>query len=570
MRKCLCFLIISIVITQIVVAQNKPAAPVYRNPVDLPIFLSGTFGELRSNHFHSGIDIRTANKTGHKVFAIEDGYVSRIAVSPGGFGKALYIDHPDGHTSVYAHLQQFGAEIASYVKQQQYKSESFEVNLYLEKDVIQVKKGQVVAFSGNSGSSEGPHLHFEIRDTKSQEIMNPLQFGFIVKDKIRPVISRLMLYPIGKQSFANNSNKRSIVGVSGTGINEKPLSPTVIEASGEIAFGITTSDQLDGVPNTNGVYTISLHIDNQEVYKFEADRFSFDETRYINSLIDYDFFKAYNSRVIRTEIDPLNELSMYQKVINKGILNVETGKTYQAEFVVKDYQGNACHLPFTVKGVKPKVVNESKTDTTRTKIIADKSFEFRQNNYFIQFGPGCFYRDQLLSFGSKPGNGFLSQIIRVGQDNIPVHQRYKIGIKPGNEKISKNKLLIVNIEKDKKPTVMGGNWENGFVVASVRNLGDFALMADTTKPQIKPLNFVKGGQVNALKRLQLEIKDELSGISTYRGTLNGQWILMDFDAKNNLLTYDFDDRLKKGTNKLVVKVTDKCENSAVFTTEINY
>jgi hypothetical protein len=570
MRKSFIILIISMMTGNLIHAQNKPLTQTYRNPIDIPIFLSGTFAELRSNHFHSGIDIRTASKSGLKVYAIENGFVSRIAVSPGGFGKALYIEHPDGHTSVYAHLQQFEGEIATYLKQQQYKQESFEVNLYLEKGAIQVKRGQIVALSGNSGSSEGPHLHFEIRDTKTQEVLNPLSFGIKVQDNIRPAITRLAIYPIGIESYANNSNKRSILSLTGIGEKEIPKQPVIIEAEGEIAFGITTSDQLNGVPNNNGIYSITFNVDNKVVFKFVADRFSFDETRYINSMIDYDFLQNNKSRVIRTEIDPFNKLSMYENLVNDGILKVEQGKAYQAEFIIKDFQGNISRLPFTVKGVKSKETVITKNDTTSTRIIAGKAFEINKKDYFIHFEPGSFYRNQLLACKTRSEKGFLSQTISIGSKNIPVHQRFKIGIKPDNTKISNDKLLIVSIEKGEKPTALGGKIENGFIVASIRNLGEFALMCDTVQPLIKPVNFTKGASVQGLKKMQIIIQDEFSGISSYRGTLNGKWILMDYDAKNDLLTYDFDDKIVKGKNKLVVKVIDNCGNSKVFISEVSY
>jgi len=551
-------------------AQNKLLPCVYRNPIDIPIFLSGTFGELRSNHFHSGIDIRTANTPGHAVHAVEDGYVSRMAVSSGGYGKALYINHPDGHTTVYAHLQQFGGEIAKYLKSQQYKQERFEVNLYPPKGTLLVKKGQIIALSGNSGSSEGPHLHFEIRDTKTEEVLNPLAFGIKVNDKIKPVITRIVFYPIDNQSYANNSSKRSILPVSGNGANTKTKQHIMIEASGKIAFGITTSDQLDGMPNINGIYSVTLVISNTIYAQFVADRFAFDETRYINSLIDYDFFQSHKSRILRSEVDPYNRLSMYKKVTNHGILEVEARKTYEAEYIVKDFQGNTSRLSFTVKGITARPEKRDKTDSTYCAIQADEPFEIKGKGFYVQFVKGNFYRDQLLDCKAKEIKGFRSQTIQVGSPNTPVHQRYKIGIQPIDSTMRKDKLLIVAIEKGKKPIPMGGNWENGFVVASVRTLGDFVLMADTIPPQIKPITLAKGGSAKAMKRLQIAVQDDLSGISTYRGTLNDQWILMDYDAKNNMLTYDFDEMIKQGKNKFVLTVIDNCGNRSVFNMEISY
>ena len=552
-------------------AQSPKDNKTIRLPLDLPVFLSGTFGEPRSNHFHSGIDIRTACKSGYKIYAIEDGFVSRIAVSPGGFGKAIYIDHPDGHTSVYAHLQQFEGEIATYVKKQQYKLESFEVNLSPDKNEFLVKKGQVIALSGNSGSSEGPHLHFEIRETKSQKILNPVDFGIRMKDDIRPNISRLVLYPIGLQSNANGSAKRSMIGVMEIKENEKPAKPIVVEASGELAFGITTSDRMNDVPNTNGVQSITLLIDKNIFWQFQADRFAFDETRYINSLIDYEFFITYISRVIRTEIDPLNKLSMYEKSVNKGILKLEEGKTYHAEYVVKDFNGNKSYLPFTIKGIASKTKGIAvKTGSAVWKITAGKAEETRNSRFFIRFSEKSFYRDQSLTVVSSAEKGYLSAVLKISPVEIPVHQSYSVGIKPDHDKINHDKLVIVRLEKNEKPSSLGGKWEDGYVVAQVRTIGNFALMADTIAPIIKPVNFTNGKVVHTLKNLQVEISDDLSGIASYRGTLNGVWVLMDYDAKNNLLTYSFDEKIKKGKNKLLIKVTDACGNSSSLSADLIY
>ncbi len=571
MRFTIFFLLYFLFFSFVANAQSPKDSKTIRLPLDLPISLAGTFGEPRSNHFHSGIDIRTASKSGYKIYAIEDGYVSRIAVSPGGFGKAVYIDHPDGHTSVYAHLQQFEGEIALYVKKQQYKQESFEVNLSPDKILIPIKKGQVIALSGNSGSSEGPHLHFEIRDTKSQEILNPVDFGIKIRDDISPNISRLVLYPIGTQSTANGSSKRSMIGVMELKENEKPAKPIVVEASGELSFGISTSDRMNDVPNTNGVQSITLMIDKNIFWQIQADRFAFDETRYINSLIDYEFFITYKSRVIRTEIDPLNKLSIYEKCINKGILKLEEGKTYQAEYVVKDFNGNKSYLPFTIKGIASKTKGIAvKADSAVWKITAGKAEETRNSRFFIRFSEKSFYRDQSLTVVSSAENGYLSAVLKISPVEIPVHQSYTIGLKPDQDKINHDKLVIVRLEKNEKPSSVGGKWEDGFIVTQLRTIGNFALMADTLAPKIKPVNFTNGKVVHTLKNLQLEISDELSGITSYRGTLNGEWILMDYDAKNSLLTYSFDEKIRKGKNKLIVKVSDACGNNSNLSADLIY
>ncbi|MDO8897816.1 MAG: M23 family metallopeptidase, partial [Bacteroidales bacterium] len=229
--------------------QQQSAKTNFRPPMDLTIFLSGTFGEMRSNHFHSGIDIRTQGVEGHLVFAIEDGFVNRVAVSAVGFGKVVYLSHPKtGHVSVYAHLQRFNKEIGQYVKNQQYKNESFSVNLFPESNLLPVKKGDLIGYAGNSGSSGGPHLHFEIRDGATQEVLNPLDFGFKTKDFIRPNISRLAIYPEGDKSRINGRNAAAFFEVQGWGESHRIKDNAAVKAFGEVSFGITTYDTHNDTP----------------------------------------------------------------------------------------------------------------------------------------------------------------------------------------------------------------------------------------------------------------------------------------------------------------------------------
>ncbi len=553
------------------VAQKTNPKTTYHSPLGIPIYLSGTFAEPRANHFHSGIDIRTANKAGYKVYAIDEGFVSRIAVSPGGFGKAIYIDHPDGHTSVYAHLQEFEGDIAAYVKKQQYRQERFEVNLLPEKNLLKVSKGQWIALSGNSGSSEGPHLHFELRDTPTQEILNPLVLGFTVKDQIKPDISRVVLYPIGDQSMANGSTKRSLLPDIAQKKNEKATNPLLIEASGLLAFGISTSDRMNEVPNTNGVASITLDINGNTFWELQTDRFSFDETRYINSLIDYGFYKQFNSRVFRTEVDPRNKLRLYGKVQNKGVLKVDEGKTYEARYTVKDFNGNTSVINFIIKGkAVQKTVQTMQSDTALWVVKAGQIAETENKRFFIRFEENSFYRDEALRVSSVQNKEFLSTVVQIGPDDIPVHQSFTLGIKPLVNKIDPSKLLIVSLEKDKKPSAVGGTYEKGFVQTKVRSIGNFAILADTLPPVVKALNFSNGTAVQALKLLKIEISDELSGIASYRASLNGNWILMDYDAKNKLLVYQFDEKLTRGKNVLSVKVTDACGNVKTLTFNLIY
>lgn len=551
------------------------AQPLYRPPLDIPLLLSGTFAELRSDHFHSGVDFRTQGVEGHKVFAIEDGYVSRIAVAPGGFGKAIYIDHPaTGHTSVYAHLQRFHGNVADYVKGEQYKAQSFTVNLIPETGRFQVKKGEIIGFSGNSGSSGGPHLHFEIRDSRSQWPLNPAHFGFPIQDNIRPSITKLTVYPANFESRVNGRAKMQLYEVQGTGENHYLRDKAEIKARGAISFGLSTFDMHNGTPNKNGVYAVELFVDGVRLFHFTADRFSFDETRYINSLIDYPYLKKHHSRLIRTAKDPLNKLSMAGYGSNEGVLIVSDTALHQALFRVTDHFGNISLLPFTIRGSttdrEPNTVAGNTSDSL-IRVQAGQPKEIRNNALQVSIPDDAFYRDELLIFGTKAGSSaYLSDIYTLGDNTIPVHKAITIAIKPKQSGLGK-KLMMAMIGDDNKPVYAGNTVEpDGRISARVRNLGSFAIIADSIPPTIKPLNFTNQAKIDELKQLRLEIDDRLSGIADYKPSLNGAWLLMDYDPKNKLLVYAFDERLKKGKNRFELRVTDKCGNSTVFIADLEY
>lgn len=544
----------------LIFAQKKQDYPAYRSPMNIPIYLSGTFAELRSNHFHSGIDIRTQGMEGQPVFAVGDGYVSRVAVSPGGFGKAIYVNHPEGFTSVYAHLQRFSPEIEAWVKQQQYAQKNYTVNLYVAKDQFFLKKGQQLGLSGNSGSSAGPHLHFEIRDGATQEPLNPLHFGYEMKDYIRPAISTFAAYPLSDSAQVNGSENAFYSAVEGWGEQHRLPNHQPIYGIGELAFGISVIDQHNDTPNKNGVYSVELKSDNQTIFKYAADRFSFTETRYINSFIDYAYFVETNKRIIRSQRDPLNKLRIYEK--DSGTITLREGDTVQAEFLVMDFNKNISRLPFLVIGRKtdkptPKQAAEG------VLVKAGTAFELRKSDFYVEINPECFYRDEKLTINQKVDSNYFSSIYTIGDQTIPVHKSFDLGIRiPKN--VNSSKLYMVLLDRKGKAAAQDSKISGDFVTAKPRVLGEFTLLLDTLKPEISAINFKNGKLSDGIKTLKVKIKDEQSGIDSYEATLNGSWLLMAYDAKNDLLIYEFDERLKKGENQFTLQVTDKVGNTALL------
>ncbi len=567
MRKVLVLSLLQIVLHSLP-AQKPPA---YRMPMDLPLHLSGTFGEFRTDHFHSGIDVRTAGVEGHPVYAIADGFVSRIAVSPVGFGKAVYINHPaTGHTSVYAHLQRFAPPIDKYVRDEQYRIERFAVNLTPDERQLPVKKGMIIGYSGNSGSSGGPHLHFEIRDAATQQILNPLAFGFEVRDTQAPVITRLAVYPEsgrarvdGKASayFVNPQLVRGVYQIPGN---------AVLQVSGSISFGLSAWDQSQGSTGRNGVYSIDFLVDSLPFFSFKADRFSFDDTRYVNSLTDYGYHFRNKSRIVRTKRDPYNKLRFLARYhLADGVFTPVAGKTHSVIALVSDFSGNRAELRFKIQGT------EAATQPTSDSILHDpllpagRQHVLNGKGFTVTIPENALYKDEYIGVVAKDSKNYISDRLMVGNGGIPLHAAVSISIEPYPTQIPRDKLLLARLEEGKNPVALQSTFENGRIKASSRVLGSFVVMADTIPPTARPLNFASGRLPDTLKTLRVEVKDDFSGIASIWPTLNDRWILMDHDPKNNLLIYEFDDRIKKGNNSLRIVVTDNAGNRRTLQLQID-
>jgi len=548
-------------VTQCFYAQKNYPKDHFISPLEIPLHLSGNFGELRNNHFHSGLDFKTQQKEGLKVFASADGYVSRIKVSAWGYGKALYITHPNGYTTVYAHLQKYAPEIEEYVKKGQYRQKSFEVEFFPNPSELRVKQGQLIAFSGNSGGSGGPHLHFEIRDSKTENIINPLFFGFdeLIADTKKPNINNVYVYPVGENSHANNSENPTSVPLSlqkdGT-----YLAQTVL-ADGKIGFGISTYDMFDFNYNKNGVYKIETFLNGTPAFSITFNEFAFAETRYINAYIDYEKLVKQKSFVQKMFMENNYPLSLVGTNKKNGIIEIIPNVSYTYKMEVSDYHSNKIEIIIPIKHTteSPKI----KRKHLETQYVLKSQIEnlYEKENVSVYVAPNTFYQDFALQF--EVNNGILT----FADNTIPVHKNYTITFKdtsiPDN---LRNKTYIASLEgKSKKynKTTVSGN----LFKASTRNTGKFTLVQDTLAPIVKPVNFTQGKWISNEKELKVTIEDKDSGINTYEAYLNGAWILMEYDYKKKLLVHDFaDGKVKEGKNELQVIVTDNVGNTTTFET----
>ena len=512
---------------------------------------------------------------GLKVYAIAEGYISRIKVSAGGYGKALYITHPNGYVSVYAHLQKFEGKIATFVYNEQYRRESFEVDLYPEPGKIKVEKGEVIALSGDSGGSGGPHLHFEIREAGTEKPVNPLLFGFKVADVTPPVINLIKAYPADKNCLIKNKNRENEFAVSGSNGKYYLSGKDTIDISGSVFFSINTIDLFNNGNNKNGVYSIRLELNSVAVFEQVMETFSYDETRYVNSLIDYPDLVSKNRRMQKSYVQPNNRLSIYRNVKNKGIIAFNDDAIHHLKYLVSDAAGNESSISWWVKSKSPEkltIPNEIQQGYDGTLFTYKTDNLFESDHVRLEVPGNALYDTTHFIYKSTPGiKKSYSALHQLHNPNVPLHAWCNLKIRPDSIPTGlQHKALIVKIDDQQEIKSVGGTWVDGFVSTQIREFGKYCVMVDTIDPKIIPVNISANKNISNENAIRIKITDDLAGINTYTGKLNGEWILMDYDAKNDLLTYIFDEKLNKGSNTFELTVTDKKNNVSNFKIKLIY
>lgn len=544
-----------------VFAQVEYPKDYFRSPLDIPMQLSGNFGELRPNHFHAGFDLRTQQKEGLKVYAVADGYVSRIKISTFGNGKAIYINHPNGFTSVYGHLKTANGEIENYIKKTHYKEQSFEIEMFFKPDELIVKKGEIIAFSGNTGASEGPHLHFEFRDSKTEFIINPMLFGYdkFTKDTKKPIVSGVYVYPLDSKTTVNHSKRPLLLNVSlqkdGTYLSDN------VVANGTIGFGISAYDSDDVSFNNNGVYKVQSFYNGKPNFGYEFNTFSFDEMRYINALIDYSRYKKMQQRVQKLFMKNPYNLSIIQTDESKGVLQVSPNLASLYRIEVSDFFGNKTTISIPVKYDLLSTTISSEPVQSNYFVRANKDSNFALANMSVFFPAGTFYEDFDLNFDVKNDTLFLHE------DTVPAHTNFTISIEDTKSTEEQREKMFIGRIDGKKVNYNPTYRKENVFHTKVKVLGKYALVTDTVAPKISIAVPVEGKWISEQKTIQLSIYDDGSGIKSYNGYLNGKWVLFEYDNKTRKLTHYFSDGIvAEGANDLKVVVIDNVGNSSTFET----
>lgn len=517
-------------------------------PFDFPLTLSGNFGELRSNHFHGGLDFKTQGVVGKPVRCIADGYVSRVLVTPGGYGQALYITHPNGYTSVYGHVLKFAPEVDRLVEEYQYGNETFEVDLQLEPGRVNFKAGETIALSGNEGYSFGPHLHMEIRRTDTGELVDPLQFYMDkIKDTTPPRATMVVLYPQrGKGVVEGVPHKKSVP----VGALSVP-----VEAWGEIAAGIKAYDYMDGTHNSYGVRSVTLYVDSAEVFRSTVDRVLPEENRMINAWTDYEEFKRRGSWVMRSQILPGNRLRMLRAGGGGGVVTIGEERDYRFCYVLEDLYGNKSAYRFTVRGRRQPIAE----DRPRAKhfLSWDKGNVVQEPGLELVIPRGMLYEDVALDCRVVRDTAAVSFEYRLHDAPVPLQAGCELMIGVKHLPVADTTKYYIVRKAGGRNASAGGKYENGWVKTRIRELGTYRVAVDTVPPRVTPLD----RQRWKTGHIQFRIGDAETGIKDYQVRIDGEFALFGFSSKNARLAMRHPERLKRGVpHRLELVVTDYCGN----------
>jgi Membrane proteins related to metalloendopeptidases len=549
-----------------VAAQRIYPQGYFRNPLDIPISLAGNFGECRPDHFHSGLDIKTQGKENMPVYAAAEGYVSRIKIEKGGFGHALYITHPEGYVTVYAHLNNFAPAIQKFLREQQYAKQDWRIDTTLEASMFPVKKGEQIAWSGNTGGSTAPHLHFEIRDVQNDYPLNPQLFGFEINDNIAPKPTQLAIYDMSKKVYGQTP--KMIPLTLKDGVYKLPVDTLVIDKD-VIMLGVVVNDYMNGSENTLNFYTAKLIMNASPFITIRLDNIGYDNTRYMNAFFDYKAKKETGQYIQLLHQMDANRLTSiyeyntdYRRYTQRGRLEFsDNGIPRTVEIELVDAAGNKSKIAFYALYKPSKQPAEEQVQCPPVYLF--NSLEGRngyaKGNMNIQLEEFSLYEDMCIDFSTKPATaGDLSDRMMVHHAYVPLHKYADLRIKPNVAVGFKERDKIAMMYSDgKQQSGQAAKYEStGWYLAKVRKFGEYWLVADKDAPVITAP--AKGTDFSKADRITFKAKDAITSVKTFRGELDGDWIC--FEQSGEDFYYEFDERCKPGKHKLKIEVADENGN----------
>jgi len=547
---------------QVFPPANYPKA-YFRNPLDIPISLSGNFGELRPNHYHMGWDIRTEKRQNLPVHAAAEGYIAKIKIEPAGFGRAIYINHPNGYTTVYCHLNDFYPALEAYVKQQQYLLNSWKVLLDVPANLFPVKKGDFIAYSGTTGGSQAPHLHFEIRKTDDDINRNPMLFGLPLPDNTVPTIKRLALYDRTKSIYEQSPR---MVPVKKTATGYATLVPVITVTTPKISFAISASDTHSGSVNPNGIFEAVLYNNQQPVVGFQMDRIGYNDTRNLNAHIDYKT-RANGGPFLQQLFElPGYNHSIYKKVSGDGAIDLSDGAVHHIAIEVKDAYGNITRLITGIQFKQPTVppVKPLPAGKMFYPFMID-GFESGDCEFYL--GEKSLYDSVHIAYqrtiSSSPNA--ISAVHSIGAVYIPLQDPMMVRIQPTvvPDAVKRNRVVMQWFDKN-KTEVEKVDWQKGWATAAFRTMGNFQLLVDEEPPVIVPVGFTEGANMSKASRIVFIVKDNLESFKNFRAELDGKWLRFTND-KGKSFIYTFDEKCPAGPHSLKLSVEDEAGNVTVKT-----